>query len=258
MNEMGTEPPTYAIGSVDNALQVLELVKRDNSIRVSDVARALGIARSSAHRMLAMLVYRGYLRHDPATRAYLAGPALLQLGLAVVRNMDIRKAARPVMERAAAATGETTSLVLLDGQQVLFVDCIEGTHSLRVGSRTGLTMQAHCTAPGKVMLALLSPATLRELYPEDQLSTMTDRSISTFADLEAELAQVRRKGYATNLMESEDDISAVAVALKSATGTPEAAITVAGPSSRLSRDRMRHVAEVLRNAADGFTGVGAA
>jgi IclR family acetate operon transcriptional repressor len=257
MSDTHTEAPPYPIASVDNALQTLQLIKDAGHVRVSDVSRALDIARSSAHRLLAMLVYRGYVRQDPQTKAYEAGPALVELGLAVVRNMDIRQAARPLMERVAAETGETASLVLLDGTRVLFVDCVEGTRSLRVGSRTGLTMDANCTAVGKAMLAALSPERLRELYKDDELPRMTDSSLSTLADLEAELAQVRRLGYATNMMESEDDICAVGVALKSPSGIPVASISIAGPASRLTRERIRQIAELLKRETDEFGTIGA-
>ena len=163
------------------------MVKNSNSVRIADVSQALGIARSSAHRLLAMLAYRGYLRQDSETKAYMAGPALVELGLAVVGNMDIRQPARPLMERLASETGETTSLVLLDGTHALFIDCVEGSRSLRIGSRTGLNMHAHCTAPGKALLAALPPQRLRELYADEELPQMTDRSISTLVDLESEL-----------------------------------------------------------------------
>jgi IclR family acetate operon transcriptional repressor len=257
MSETHTDAPTYPITSVDNALQTLQLVKESGSVRVADVSRALGVARSSAHRLLATLAYRGYVRQDPDTKAYKAGSALVELGLAVVRNMDLRQAARPLMERLAAETGETASLVLLDGTRVLFIDCVEGTQSLRVASRTGLTMEAHCTAVGKVILAALSPEQLRELYKSDELPRMTESSLSTFADLESELAQVRRLGYATNMMESEDDICAVGVALRSPSGVPVASISIAGPASRLSRERIRQIADLLKRQTDEFGTIGA-
>jgi IclR family acetate operon transcriptional repressor len=247
-----TEEPPYPIGSVDNALQTLELIRETNSVRVTDISKALGIARSSAHRLLAMLAYRGYVRQDPETKAYLAGPALVELGLSVVRNMNVRQSARPLMERLVAETGETTSLVLLDGAEVLFVDCVEGTRSLRVASRTGMTMPAHCTAPGKVMLADLSRERLRELYAGADLPTMTPNSLSTFEDLESELVQIRRLGYATNVMESEQDTTAVALALRGPSGITIAAVSVAGPVSRLTRERMRQIAEVMKIAIEEF------
>jgi DNA-binding IclR family transcriptional regulator len=242
-------PPSYPIAAVDNALHVLQLIKQRRMVRVSEVSRALGIARSTAHRLLTMLAYREYVRQDPQTKAYGPGPALLELGLAVVRNMDIRRAARPYMERLSRDTGETISLMLLDHAKVLFVDCVEGPQSVRVGSRTGLTMPAHCTSAGKAMLAALSPDRLRELYPHDRLEATTDRSIATLEDLEAELAHVRRAGYATNFSESEPDIAAVGVAIIGTVGEPSAGFSVAAPASRLDRSRVPAIADALRIAA---------
>jgi DNA-binding IclR family transcriptional regulator len=247
-----TELPPYPIASVDNALQALQLLKEAHSLRVSDVGREFAIARSSAHRLLAMLAYRGYVRQDPETKAYVAGPALVELGLAVVRNMDVRQTARPLMERVASECGETTNLTILDGTRVLFIDGVEGTRTLRVAARTGMAMEAHCTATGKAILAQLSPEQLRELYPNDELPRMTDSSLSTLADLEAELTQVRRMGYSTNMMESEEDICAVGVALHGTGGQPVASLSVAGPASRLSRERMREIAATVKRLADDF------
>jgi DNA-binding IclR family transcriptional regulator len=242
-------PPSYPIAAVDNALHVLQLIKEQRMVRISDVSRALGIARSSAHRLLAMLAYREYVRQDPQTKAYGPGPALIELGMTVVRNMDIRRAARPYMERLSRETGETITLMLLDHARILFVDCVEGPQSVRVGSRTGLTMPAHCTSAGKAMLAALASERLRELYPDDLLEAMTDRSIATFDDLEAELAQIRRAGYATNFEESEADIAAVGVAIIGSVGEPSAGLSAAAPASRLDRGRVAGIAEALRRAA---------
>lgn len=248
---VGVDPPRvplYPIAAVDNALQALQLVKERGTLRVADVSVELGIARSSAHRLLVALAYRGYVLQDPETKMYGAGPALVELGLSVVRNMDVRRTARPIMERIVHDTGETTSLVLLDHTHVLFVDCVEGSHSLRVASRTGLSMDAHCTAGGKAILATFPVDHVRRLYPSDVIPTMTDRSIATFVDLAAELDDVRRLGYATNLLESENGIHAVAVALTSSSGEAIGGITTSGPASRLTRSRMASVAQTMKRA----------
>ncbi len=247
-----TAPP-YPIAAVDNALQALQLVKEHGTVRVTDVGHELGIARSSAHRLLSMLAYRGYLRQDPETKAYGPGPALVELGLTVVREMDIRRAARPVMERLAGETRETTSLVLLDGTDVLFVDCVEGPRSLRVGSRTGLTMPAHCTSAGKAMLAAMPAERLHRLYSGPRLRTMTERSISTLAELEAELAGIRKAGYATNQSESEDGITAIGMALPDDGTRPLAGFSVAGPAARLGRAQVREAAAALERGVAELT-----
>lgn len=245
-------PPAYPITAVDNALQALELVKNQHTIRITDLSRSLGIARSSAHRLLAALAYRGYVRQDPSSKTYGPGPALVELGLSVVREMDVRTAARPLMERLARETSETASLLILNDRRVLFVDCVEGPQSVRVSSRTGLAMPAHCASAGKAMLATLPSERLRSLYPKARLETMTDRSIASFTALEAELSQIRRRGYATNFLESEEDIVAVGVALPTALGAVTAGISVAGPAARLSRARVHKIAAALKRAAADF------
>jgi DNA-binding IclR family transcriptional regulator len=158
---VSTDAPSYPIAAVDNALRVLQLIKDRRSVRVSEVSAQLGIARSPAHRLLAMLAYRGFARQDAVTKSYKPGPALIELGLEVIRDMDIRTAARPHMERLSRETGETINLVILDHARVLFVDCVEGPQSIRVASRTGRSMPAHCTSTGKAMLATLPAERLR-------------------------------------------------------------------------------------------------
>lgn len=234
--------PPYPIAAVDNALLALQLVRERGSLRIADVSDALGIARSSAHRLLAMLAYRDFLHQDRATKAYRPGPALIGLGLAVVRDMDIRLAARPHMEILARDTGETVSLVVLDGARALFIDCVESAQPVRVGSRTGSAMPAHCTSAGKAILATLAPRSLCALYPDRRLEAMTKRSIADRDQLEAELAAIRRRGYATNMLESEDDIAAVGVAITTA---PAAAFSVTGPAGRMTPQRIDRIARTL-------------
>jgi DNA-binding IclR family transcriptional regulator len=241
--------PSYPIAAVGNALQALQMIKEQRTVRVAEVSRELGVARSSAHRLLAMLAYRGFVLQDPETKAYGPGPALLELGLAVVRDMDVRRVARPHMERLSREIGETISLMLLDRTTLLFLDSVEGPRSVRVSSRTGLTMPAHCTSAGKAILAALPPERLRELYPEDQLETRTDQSIATFEDLQTELSRVRRSGYATNFSESEQDIAAIGVAIIGPVAEPSAGLSAAAPASRLDRNRVPDIAAALKSAA---------
>ena len=106
---------------------------------VTAAADHLGVARSTAHRMLSTLLAEGFIRQDPATKSYLPGRRMLELGLAAVRNLDVRAAARPELEALRDELGETVHLVLLEGRHILFVDSVESTRAVRVGSRVGLT-----------------------------------------------------------------------------------------------------------------------
>ena len=242
--------PAYPIASVDNALTLLELLRDRGQLRVADAAATLGTSRSTAHRLLAMLEYRGFARQDPASRGYTAGPALVAAGLAALAGMDIRGLARPVLERLTAEVGETAHLVVLDAGSVVFVESVETARALRIGSRLGRVMPAPCTAGGKAILAQLPPAEIRRLYPRGRLRRMTDRSLRTLAELALELDEVRRRGYAVNRGQSEEDVAAVAVAVPGP-GTARAAITVSAPMTRLkARDVSRLAVAVERAAAE--------
>lgn len=226
--------PSYPIESVDNALRLLHMLRGRSHIRVSEASSSIGVARSTAHRLLAMLQHHGFVRQDPFSRAYVAGPALLDFGLAILRDRDIRTHARPFLEALSRETGETVHLIVLQGRDVLFLDCVESPKAVRVGDRTGLLLPAHCTSAGKALLATLPPERLRALYPEERVPGLTRRSIRTRARLERELCLVRERGYATNFGETEEDIGSVGVVIRDRQGTPRAALSVAAPTSRLT------------------------
>jgi DNA-binding IclR family transcriptional regulator len=150
---------------VDNALRLLLLFAEKPRIRLTDASTYLGVATSTAHRLLAMLQYRGFVRQDAASRAYEPGGALTTIAAAVLRQVDVRARARPVLERLNAEFDETVHLGRLDGQMVTFLDSIESSRAVRVASRLGRSLPAHCTSTGKAMLSLLTTDELRHLHP---------------------------------------------------------------------------------------------
>ena len=172
-------PPAYPIASVDNALRLLRLFRDQPRVRLSEASEHLGVAVSTAHRLLAMLAYHGFVRQDPDSRAYLAGPALVEIGLAAVRQLDIRAQARPVLEDLAAALGETVHLTVLEGGDVRYLDAVESSRALRVTARTGSVLAANCTASGKALLAGLPDAEVTARFAgEPPLPALTGRSIT--------------------------------------------------------------------------------
>lgn len=241
--------PNYPIASVDNALRLLALLAEGRQLRVSEAAHRLGTARSTAHRLLAMLEYHGFVRKDPASRAYEPGQRLVELALSAVGNFDVHRLARPHLERLCEAVGETVHLVTQQGPSVLFLDSVETTQALRVGARVGIVMPLHCTAGGKAILVQLSADELRTLYPGGTLEPMTPESTTSLEALLAELDEIRRRGYATNFGESEQGIGAVAVPVPGSAAEWRLAVTVSVPLSRLDSERVPAIAEVAGHAA---------
>jgi DNA-binding IclR family transcriptional regulator len=241
--------PQYPIGSVDKALKLLLLLGDQPQIRLSEATRYLGVASSTAHRLLAMLAYRGFVRQDPVSKAYLPGPALTGVAFAIFGRIDIAGTVTPLVRSLSERLRETVHVGMLDGAAVRFVAAVEGPTAVRVASRLGRTMPAHCTSTGKAMLAQLPQAELRQLLPDETLERITDRSIGSRTKLEAELARVREQGYAVNREESEEGVASVAVPIPTQAPGLRLALNAAAPQHRLSRSQYAPVAAVLAEAA---------
>ncbi len=241
--------PQYPIESVDNALKLLLLLGERPEIRLSEATRYLGVAPSTAHRLLAMLTYRGFVRQDPVSKAYLPGPSLTAVAFAIHSRLDVQRSAAPIMRNLSEQLRESIHVGMLDGANVHFVAAVEGPAAVRVASRLGRTMPAHCTSTGKVMLAQLSKAELRQLLPHAKLERITSRSIGDRTELEAELSRIRERGYAVNREESEEGVASVAVAIPTRAPGLRLALNAAAPQNRLDSSRYPSVATALTKAA---------
>lgn len=246
----GGPAPQYPIESVDNALKILLLLGERSELRLTEVAEYLGVASSTAHRLLAMLHYRGFIRQERRTKAYRAGTALTGVAFAILQRFDIRQTLRPFLEELNRELSETVHLGILDGTLVRFIDAVESPRAVRVTSRLGQSMPASCTSTGKALLAQLSLEDLHRLYPEEELEGLTPNSIRNRTELEIELEGLRRRGYATSNEESEEGVSSVAVAFSNERSPVGIAMNVAVPVSRMNRTTIRHIGELLKSTVD--------
>ncbi len=237
----GAQPPQYAIVSVDRALQVL-LMLEEEAVRVSDVAERLGVAPSTAHRLLSMLVFRGFAVQDES-RTYRAGPALHQ-GPSERTASELVAVVRPHLQALSNRHDETVHLMTRRGTAVSFLESVEGQQALRVGSRAGAVMPAHLCSGGRAMLAELSLETLAELYGSEPTEDVPD-----VRRLHRLLVASARRGYALNFGDTERGIHAIGVTIHDAGARGEAAISLSVPSLRLPRNRAAEVAESVRATA---------
>jgi IclR family transcriptional regulator, acetate operon repressor len=235
--------PRYPIESVDNALRLLVLFAEQPRIRLTDASAYLDVASSTAHRLLAMLQYRGFVQQD-ATRAYEPGPVLRGLAAAAERRQDLSGRARPVLERLHAELDGTIHLGRLDGRDVVFVD---GVHSIKI-ARPPESAPAHCTSLGKMMLSQLEPDELRALYPQEQLDQLTVRTIASRSRLEEELRTARRRGFAVSDEEFQVGVTSVAVALPGLGGI-RYGVTAALPARRMTASARGGAVRALTGAA---------
>jgi DNA-binding IclR family transcriptional regulator len=188
---------------------------------------------STAHRLLTTLIRQGYCRQNPETGRYALGSKLFQLGEACLGQIDLRMLARPFLERLCRETGETANLVVLDGQEALYLDKVESPQNLRIFSRIGHRAPLYCTGAGKVLLAYRHETEREALLGRGPLKPLTRRTTTSLLRLRRELAQVREQGFALDREECEEGAYCIAVPVRNAQGRIEAALSVSGPTVRL-------------------------
>lgn len=235
--------PPYPIQSVDNALRLLLIVHRDGVLRLSAAAEELHVAKSTAHRLLAMLCYRGFVAQD-AERAYVPGAALAG-GTGHV-PISLTGVCRPYLERLSEEVQETVHLVTLHGAEIRFADSVEGQQVLRVGSRVGVVLPAMHTSGGRVLLAELPRADLKRLFP--QYPPESDEMLKLLRTL----STTRRRRYGTNFEETEAGVTAIGVAVRDADGRAVAAVTVSAPTIRYRRGQIVNVLPAVQTATDAI------
>lgn len=214
---------------------------------VTEVSHCLGVAPSTAHRLLDTLVQRRFAE-QAEDRRYSAGPVISGLQTEHDRRQSLTRLARPHLRALASATSETCHLVVLAGREARFLISEEGQHGLRTGVRAGQLMPAHLTASGKILLADLPGCDLARLYPEAGVPAI-GMTADDVAGLRREVATAQQSGLAVNRGATERGLYAVAVAVRPASGTAVAAMSVAQPMVRQSAGRTAELLTALRGAA---------
>ncbi|TDD82027.1 IclR family transcriptional regulator [Saccharopolyspora karakumensis] len=237
------QPPAYAIASVDHALRLATILQLEGGLSVADAAERLGVARSTAHRLLAMLVYRDFAAQDD-TKVYRAGPVLELASHSRSTASRLRQAALPHLHRLVDELGESVNLTVRTGTTTRFIACAECRQALRVGSREGMVFPAHQTTAGLLLLAELTDEELDSTYAGADQAEVPDVD-----RLRRELAKVRRNGFALNQGRSERGVVAIGVPVRSPEGAAIAGLSVSMPSVRYDRGRLRPIITILSSAA---------
>jgi DNA-binding IclR family transcriptional regulator len=236
------------VQSVDRAVAILEILARDGEAGVTEVARELGVHKSTASRLLAALDRRELVAQDAARGRYRLGMGLVRLAGAAGRGLDLVQESRPVCRALAQEVGETVNLAILSGRDALYLDQVAGPAALSPHNWAGQRIPLHATSDGKVLLAYLPEAEVAEsLAPP--LARFTERTITDLARFPALLAAIRRQGYATAVEELEAGLTAVAAPVRNAEGVVVASISASGPSFRIPADRIPVLAGSVRRAA---------
>ncbi len=222
--------------SLERGLAVLSMFRPDRAaLGISELARELGLTRSTTHRYVATLASLRYLEQDSTTRKYRLGPRVLDLGFSTLGSLELREIAAPHLRQLTDTTGHTSNLAIRDDTDVILIDRVRGRpgryHHLEFTLHTGSRIPAYCSATGKALLAFLPPAELGRLLKRMDLVQRGPRTLTGKKALLASLEQVRRTGLATNDEELESALRSIAAPVRSHSGEVVAAVNVAIPWS---------------------------
>jgi len=195
--------------------------------------------------MLTTLESERFVRFDAATGCWHVGVAAFTVGAAFARTRDVIVLARPYIRRLMEQTGETANVCLESGGEVVCMAQIESRHSMRALTRVGGRMKMHWSGAGKAMLAHMRPEHVRRILDEHGMPRATPRTRTDAEALLAEMAEIRRTGVATDDEEHAEGLRCVAGAVLNEAGLPVAAISVSGPKSRVSDDRLGPLRETV-------------
>ena len=228
-------------------LKVLEALVRANAPRsAAELVGEVGLVRSNVHRTLETLVHAGYVSKEPGSSRYRPTLRVLELGAIVMQGIDVRLIARPFLERLAAVANETVLLAIPDGNELVYLDKIEPHRPIVPLTRIGSRVPAHCTAPGKAILAFATDQELARLPLS--LPRFTSATICSRAALLKDLATARRHGYAVNRGEWRDGVNGVAAPIFGHEGQVLGALSISGPDSRFGLKVIQRVASELLEA----------
>src|SRR5579864_136028 len=235
------------VQSLDRALEILKLLGNEPEMRITDLARRLEVHKSTVFRLLATLEEHGLVEQNPSTERYRLGYGLVRLAGSVVAELDLARTARGVLEELALRTGETVNLAILQGDQVVNIDQIAAPNLVVNVNWVGKQTPLHATSNGKVLLAFLPEAERTRLLSQP-LVRFTPRTITDVKTLERQLTRVREEGWAFTLEELEIGLNAVAAPVRGTDGQVSAAVSVAGPSYRVTPQRLTELGEMTKEA----------
>lgn len=248
---MAEHPPENPVHSVERALTILEaLGQKPKGYGCTELGQLLGMHKSTVHRLVSTLQAFGFTEKDPDTEHYKLGTKLIYLGLEALNSLDFRKISIPYMQELVEISKETVQLAILDSNEVFFVERDHSPEMITVN--LGLRSQVHCTAEGKVLLANLPRENMINILKNLEMKQYTINTITEFNQMFSHLEKVRSQGFAISAEEMAEGVRSIAAPVNNHTGII-AALSITGPSSRLTLERIYRLVNVLKETCTSIS-----
>lgn len=234
------------VKSVDRALTIIHLVsKHREGLGVTELASLLDINKSSVYKLLSTLASHGFIEQDTETKKYRLGYKYLELSSILLESIDLRSQATPFLKELESLTNEVIHLVVYDQGEVIYIEKLEGNETLRTHSQIGRRAPVHCTSVGKVILAYLTEKEVHSILDKYGLPKHTAHTITNKETFLKELRKVSKQGFAVEVEENEVGISCIAAPVFDHRGQIAAAISISGPTLRMTDERMKTLRAVI-------------
>lgn len=241
-----TRPPQGAQAAL-RAVRLLKLFTNERpEMSLAEISFASGLNKTTAHRLLRALQSESLIDRNAATSAYSLGPGLMALGVQALASSDLRRRVRPLLKTLARESGETVTLEVPVENSMLILDEVAGSHVVAAAGNIGTRWPMHATSTGKAWIAFEESGTDRI---GDRLQSLAAKTLTSKEALEPQLADIRRRGYAVSVDELEDGYTAVATIIRGPLGDVQGALSIGGPTRRLSAVRRAELGASLCRAA---------
>jgi IclR family transcriptional regulator, acetate operon repressor len=232
-----TAVSSQTIATVERAADVLTLFAdaAEPTLGVTEIANELSLSKAAVHRILASLRTRGYVELDESSRRYSLGPSAFALGLSYLARIDVRSSAAPELSSLSNATDETATLSVLSGGGRIYIDQVTPPREIVMSVPLGQRFPLYAGSSSKVLLAFMREDEIETII-SGPLTAITDTTLTEPTRLRRELAEIRKRGYATSAGERQAGAASVAAPIFDHSGRPVAAISVCGPAERMSEN----------------------
>lgn len=237
------------VQSIDRAISILKLFSENRrDMKLTEIADELDLNKSTVHGIISTLKYHGLIDQDEQTQKYRLGLYLMRLGDLVSNSIDMIEVAHPIIDQVSKNLNETVHLSRLEQSELVYLDKVESNQSIRISTAIGSRMPAYCTGMGKSLLAFSDLDKLDELLPEE-LETLTPNTITDKTALIQELRDIRQRGFSIDNEESDIGLRCVAAPIFDYTGKAKYALSVSGPTVRITEERLETIIQVITEAA---------
>lgn len=240
----------YLLSSVKNSLRILKSFSMDEpEKKVTDLAKTLGLGKSTVSRLLTTLASEGFVTKDQQSQKYRLGLSILNLNTIVSSNLEIGRESQPVLQKLVDETQETCHIAVLDGTDVIYINKIEGKHPVQILTHIGRRNPAYCTSSGRILLAYEDEQTLQRAL-EGELKAYTDKTITDPESIRSEIKKAKGQGYSISIEQLRVGVVSISAPIRDYTDHVVNTVTIVGPAQRLNPSNLNIYIHKVIHAAN--------